>query len=217
MFNVAFLIIALPLLGSEAAKRREHPPALDREESDESPVEQGELEKRELDLIAAKAEASIAQSERDEYKWQVQDKEKELSQLRDEFLKFKRDHGRWRIKACGREAGKSLNLSVAILYIDHRDSNFAEQIYAPFSPEIPLTPWVKTQRKRNILDFDNPSSYARVVIFSDHSHANGIKAAFNGCDLLGERVDRFDKSFADGNIPDVDIAIVVFPSVGKQE
>ena len=50
------------------------------------------------------------------------------------------------------------------------------------------------------------------MIFSYHSHAGGIKAAFRDCDLLEEAVDRFQMSFAGIEQGLFDIAIVVFPS-----
>ncbi len=166
---------------------------------------------------ATQAALRAAETLSDQYKQQLKKQDEELSKLRGEYRTFKRDHGRWRIFACGRELGKSLKLSVAILYVDHQDSKLAEKIYGLFHPFIPGTPWMETQPKRNILDFDNPSSDARIVIFSDHPNAGGIKDAFNHCELLDEPVKLFEKTFARGNIPDVDIAIVIFPSKGTGE
>ena len=115
--NVAFWIIAWPLLGREAAKRQEHPPALDHEKSDESPVEQGELQKLELDLKTAKAEARIAKTERDQFKQQDE--------------KYKREAGRRKLKGYGQRR-EPIGLSIAVRFVDP-DVEFAERISELFS------------------------------------------------------------------------------------
>lgn len=83
---------------------------------------------------ATQAALRAAETLSDQYKQQLKKQDEELSKHRDEYRTFKRDHGRWRIFACGRELGKSLKLSVAILYVDHQDSKLAEKIYGLFIP-----------------------------------------------------------------------------------
>ena len=186
-------------------------------------------EKQKLDETIWKSKFIIAEVERDEYKRQLDEKEtkllqslseienknKELSELWREFLDFKRQHGRWQIDQCG-SSSKSLGLSVAVQFVDSKDSELADRIrgfflYGPVIP--PEYPWKDTRDIEQVKWFRNPSSKGRIVIFSDHYFADGLKYAFNHYDLLEEKIDRFDKSFAGSNIPDVDIAIVVFPVV----
>ena len=173
-----------------------------------------ELRKLQLNLTIAEAKLTVVKTENDEYKREVEDKETELSQLRKDYSGLKRTWGKFRIEKCG-VYEKSLGLSVAVQFMEPRDAELADQIRGFFwMNEIPLPgfPWTDTRDIVQISWFKNPSSTARIVIFSDHTHAAGIKAAFNGCDLLDEPVDRFEMSFAGTQQADIDIAIVVFPT-----
>ena len=222
------LIVGLFLIWNAVGKasaenKSEDVNAIEPKENDHRQELVKELEKVKNDLTIAeaelnitKAELTVVKTENDEYKRQVEDKEKELSQLQGEFLVFKREHGKWRIKECGRSS-QSLNLSVAVHFIDPQDANLADRIYAPFWSGFPGTPWVDTRPIEQVPWFRNPSNKSRIVIFSAHDNAYGIMAAFNDCDLLEERVDKLDMSFAGGKIPDVDIAIVVFPRDRSEE
>lgn len=180
-----------------------------------------ELEKLNNDLIAAKTECVVSKTERDEYKGKCEDYERqvrrqdeELSALWEKLRDLKQQHGRWRIELCG-SSTKSLGLSVAVQFVDPKDSALADRIRGFFWQG--RGTWRNTRDIEQVRWFRNPSNRRRVVIFSGHSHAAGIKAAFNNYDLLEEKVDRFDRNSAQGKIPDVDIAIVIFPSKGPEE
>lgn len=185
-------------------------------------------EKQALEETITKSKLIVAESQRDEYKRELDEKETQLRQshseiegknkklldLREQFRDLKRQHGRLRIELCG-SSTKSLGLSVAVQFVDSKDSALADRIRSFFWEGRGL--WRDTRDIEQVRWFRNPSRRERVVIFSDHPHAAGIKGAFNNCDLLEEKVDRFDKSFAKENVPNVDIAIVVFPAVGIEE
>ena len=170
-----------------------------------------ELQKLKEELRFRSTQVSTLESERDRYKTEAEGKAEELARLGEEFKAFKQQHGRWRIHVCGM-SDTPLGLSVSVKFIEPRDAGLAERVLGYFITARPI--W-KTKDIEPIKWFRNPSK-ARIVIFSDHDNAEGIKAAFNDCDLLEEPVDRFDVGFARGNIPDVDIAIVVFPSTHGQ-
>ena len=69
----------------------------------------------------------------------------------------------------------------------------------------------KYEAQHILIPFTNPSSDARIVIFSDDEVGSNVKNAFNRYNLIDEKTACFEKSFADGKFPDDDIAIVVFP------
>ena len=145
-------------------------------------------------------------------------KNAELFGLQNEYEAFKRDVGRWRIKECGR-SDSSLDLSVAIHFIDYQDVALAKRIRDFFwlgNPPLQGFPWTKTDDISHVPWFENRSA-SRIVIFSDHRNAEGIKAAFNECNLLDELVDRCEMNFAKKEQRDYDIAIVVFPVEKDQE
>src|SRR5205809_535858 len=93
----------------------------------------------------------------------------------------------------------------------HHDADLAKQIYALFSSDFPGSPW-KTSPVEHRQWLDNPSSKSRIVIFADHSHADGVKAAINDCELLPKKVARHPRM--DGMA--ADITIVIFDKVGKE-
>src|SRR5438034_9209231 len=94
---------------------------------------------------------------------QLQAKKKELENIKNEFLSFKQQHGRWWVMQCGKDT-HSLNLSVAIQFIDHHDADLATQIYALFSSDFPRSPW-KTSLVENRQWLDTPSSKSRSCLF----------------------------------------------------
>ena len=96
-----------------------------------------------------------------------------------------------------------------VQFIEPRDSVLAERILGFFVSKRPI---FKTNDIEPVMWFRNPSSNSRIVIFSNHPNAGGIKAAFKYCDLLEEPVDKFEMSFSGTEQAAFDIAIVVFPS-----
>lgn len=189
----------------------------------EKPVPQAETRK-ELDHLTQqyadyKKSYSTLHSTCEQHKKDLELKQKELaaettklSEISNSFRAFRVQDGRWRIIQCGK-ADTSLGLTVAVYFIDSRDSDLAKMVRGFFSSEIPgWSPW-KTLNVEQIPWRENPSSRARIVIFSDHPNAGGVKAAFNDCELLPERVDRFDKQT--GML--VDVMIVIFDKVGRDD
>ncbi len=157
---------------------------------------------------SAVVQVRSANDERDQYRTEADEKAKELTKLRSDFKAFKQEHGLWRVQVCGLE-DSPIGLSVVVQFIEPRDSVLAERILGFFVSERPI---FKTNDIEPVMWFRNPSSNSRIVIFSNHPNAGGIKAAFKYCDLLEEPVDKFEMSFSGTEQAAFDIAIVVFPS-----
>jgi hypothetical protein len=122
-----------------------------------------------------------------------------------------RDFGRWRITYCGSEA-HSFGLTVAVQFIDHHDVELAKQIRGFFHSEFPGMSAYKVPPVEPIQWRENPSTRARIVIFSGHKYADGIKAAFNDCELLPEKVDRYERR----TDMQADITIIIFDKIAKE-
>ena len=98
--------------------------------------------------------------------------------------------------------------------MDPKDAEMAEKIRHFFwSGAVPLPrfPWKNTHDISQVKWFRNRSAKARIVIFSDHPHAEGIKFAFNDCNFLDEPVDLWDMNFVSNEVTAADIVFVVFP------
>ena len=185
----------------------------------------GKLEKAKNDLTTAEAELStskadltIAETERDECKRQVEDKRNQLSELRDMYEDRQKEYG----KACLWVAGQKCNsrgLTVAVQYVKIEDIELAKKIRGLFAYHLQSRDPLNSKKypaEHINTPFDNPSREVRIVIFSDSDVGSDVKNAFNRYNLLDEKVANYEKSFA-GKLPEVDIAIVVFPAVGKEE
>ena len=127
---------------------------------------------------------------------------KDLEETRKQF-------GRWRIIVCGKK-DESLNLSVAVQFIDPQDAGLAEKIRALFWSNIPghPLPW-DSQPIDPIKWRKNPSEYTRIVIFSEQESAQCIKAAINDCGVLDERVEVFPRQNETDYV--AEITFVIFP------
>jgi hypothetical protein len=110
-------------------------------------------------------------------------KQLELSIQR--FLGMQNTLGRWRIVQCANEC-KSMNSSVAIHFLENESHNreLAETIRRFFAKDHPWSPWAKVEEVQPFKWFKNPSERGRIVIFSKHANAAGIKGAFNDCQLI---------------------------------
>jgi hypothetical protein len=146
---------------------------------------------------------------RDSYKGALEEKELQYKSLQEQSKLFKQDCGRWRIIECGKKS-EPLNLLVVVQFINDKDADLAERIRTFFWQEFPGSPW-KTSPIEQTKWFKNPSSSSRIVIFSDHPHAAGIKAAFRDCELVGEKVDLFGLGLATEQQMAADITFVIFP------
>lgn len=143
----------------------------------------------------------------------------ELEKLRNEFDDYKRKVGRLKIRICG-ESGDSLNLSVAVRFMDLKDENLAQYIREFFwigSNPPDSYPWRRTDEIDQIkwFRFVSRGPKDRIIIFSDHRNAKGIQAALNNCKLLEERVGLWDMHFAEESLKKFDIAIVILPSESR--
>ena len=155
--------------------------------------------KLKLDMI----ELGLAQDQRDEYKRQAEDKEVELVGLQNQFKDFKQKYGRWWLQ-WGGSTTRPIGLSVAVQFIELCDSNLAEKIRGLF---FSLSGTWKRKPVEQVKWQRNPSSESRIVIFSDHEHADGIKNTFNNfCLLDEERVNLYSKEPGMSE----DITIIVF-------
>ena len=143
----------------------------------------------------------------------------ELESLRNEFDDYTRKVGRLRIRICG-ESRDSLNLSVAVRFMDLKDEKLAQYIREFFwignnPPD--SYPWRRTDEidQINWFPFLRRGPTDRIIIFSDHPNAKGIQTAFNNCKLLEERVGLWDMNFAEKSLKKFDIAIVILPSESR--
>ena len=179
-----------------------------------------ELDDLEAKLAAAEAESTVfrfqldnCQILADHYKQLADDKEKELSDLRTKYSSLQEQLGKSVLWASGKEF-KPRRLSVAVQHVETRDVELASRIRGL------LTYYLLDDRtlsrdeydvKHILIPFTNPSSDTPIVIFSDDEVGSNVKDAFNRYNLIGEKVTRFEKSFAEGKVPDVDITVIVFP------
>ena len=154
---------------------------------------------------SAVVQVRSAEEERDRYQYRekADEKEKELTELRSYSKAFKQKYGRWFLQ-WGGSTISPIGLSVAVQFIDLCDSNLAKKIWALF---FSIGGTWKRKPVEQVKWQQNPSSESRVVIFSDHEHADGIKDTFNDfCLLDEERVDLYSK---DPGMSE-DITIIVF-------
>ena len=149
---------------------------------EEAQQKEAELEKLKEQLEIEKSAANVFEGQCDEYKRQAEDKDEGLVELREKFKRLQREHGRWFLQWHGSQV-TPMNLSVVVQFIEPHDSNLAKQISDEF---FSLGGVWNRKPIEQIKWFQNPSSSARIVIFSDHVYADGIRGAFNECCLLGE-------------------------------
>ena len=159
-------------------------------------------------------DAKILPSVSRQYAQQIENKDRELSDLRGKYEALQKQHGHAVLWATGQEC-KSRGLSVAVQHVRIEDSELANNIRSYFAYYL-QSGYMHPSTEHVNLPFNNPSMAARIVIFSDSDVGAPVKDAFNRYNLLDEKVAHFEKSFA-GKLPEVDIAIVVFPSLGKEE
>ena len=152
----------------------------------------------------------------DENKQLSEDREKELSGLRGAYEALRERYGKAILWVSGRTF-ESRNLSVAVQHVNIDDVELAKIIRGLLASQLQVGSMANEnyEVKHILLPFSNPSSDARIVIFSDDEVGGSVKDAFNGYNLIDEKVARFDRSFADGNVPNVDIAVIVFPERTK--
>ncbi len=141
------------------------------------------------------------------------DKEKELSDLRTKYSSLQEQHGKAVLWASGQECNQR-ELSIVVQHVETNDVDLARKIRTLLTYYLQGDRTVsrdKYEVQHILTPFTNPSSDARIVIFSDDEVGSNVKNAFNRYNLIDEKVARFEKSFTDGKFPDDDIAIVVFP------
>ena len=136
-----------------------------------------------------------------------------LDRLQKEYDSLRHDYGRFQILRMN-NAETSLGLTVAIQFIDAKDEDLAHRIRAIFWSEFPNWPW-KKPRIESTRWFQNPSTKTRIVIFSDHPHAQGIKGAMNDFGLLDERVATFGMDDATDQQMIADLVFVIFLNSAK--
>ena len=179
---------------------------------EENQQKKSNLESLRKKLDLAMLEVESAQDQRDEYKRQVEDKEKKLSDCWGANEVLREDYGKAILWVQGRD-WKSRELSVAVQHVRIEDAELAKQIRGLLAVHLQDDSYSKENHtvEHILLPFENPSSTARVVLFSDSEVGIDIRIAFDRYKLISEKMDRFEKSFAGGKVPEVDIAIVVFP------
>lgn len=131
----------------------------------------------------------------------LEETSEELAGLRKRHEALRKQHGEMWIQLCSK-APEPLGLSVAVQFVDINDLNLAKQADALF----PATFWKKKEIKQ--ISYTQNISDCRIVIFGNHKHIGGLRAAINDCGLLGEQVASLppmDPSMRE------DVRIVIFP------
>ena len=167
------------------------------------------LEGLDVKLTAAMVQVSLAKGQRDEYKQEVEDREKKLSDCWSAKEALHKDYGKAVLWAAGRN-WKSRELSVAVQYVRVEDAKLAKQIRGLLAVHLQGDSYSKETGDHILLPFENPSC-TRVVLFSDSEVGSEVQDTFNRYHLINEKMAYFEQGFASGNVPEVDIAIVVFP------
>jgi len=109
--------------------------------------------------------------------------------LNNEALKQRsRSLAHLRLRCCGVES-KNSGHSVEVKFIEPTDADLAEKIRSHFHDDFGSTPY-KVPKISQSPWSENPSTKARVVIFSDAPFAEGVKGTFNEFELIPEEVDR---------------------------
>ena len=136
-------------------------------------------------------------------------KEAEIDRLSSELVSVKEQWGKWRIRFIGINPTPR-NLSVAVQFIALEDNELAERIRWWFV-DMALEPvWKPASEIEQIKWRRNPSK-SKVVIFSNIRESDGLKAAFDDCELIPAEVAVCPKEVE----MLADLTIVVFPSDGS--
>lgn len=122
------------------------------------------------------------------------------------YEKLLHEWGRWRVEVIGYE-WTPRDLLVSVHFVDLQDNKLAQQIRSFFADEGFGSPWKTDDDIEHIPFRRNPSDKARIVVFSKHDVAGGIRAALNDCRLISEKVDRYAAEPAMLS----DVTIIVFP------
>ena len=166
--------------------------------------------KNQLELVRIKA--NVYEGQRDEYKRQAEDKEEKLSDCRGRNEALWKDYGKAVLWKQGRN-WKSRELSVAVQHVRVEDTELAKQIRGLLAVHLQGDSYSKENHtvEHILIPFENPSC-TRVVLFSDSEVGIEVQDTFNRYRLINEKMAHLEKGFAGGEVPEVDIAIVVFPS-----
>ena len=167
-----------------------------------------ELAKERSKYEAAQVALKTAEGENGYYKQYFEGYDKKMSDLQLKYNKLNWIHGRNIILNKGRESGKSRDLSISAQFIAIEDAKLCVKIRDLFWSGQGL--YHIMQNQPQIPWFRNPSG-SRIVLFSDCLLTREIEFTINTLDLLGERVSYLSKDSAQVNLPNVSIAIVVFP------
>ena len=184
------------------------------QESDTRPVGSDEEKKGELlrkQLETQKIASNVFERQCGQYKRQAEDSEKKLSDCWSTKEAMHKDYGKAVLWIKGR-TWKSRELSVAVQHVRVEDTKLAKQIRGLLAVHLQGDSYSKENHtvEHILLPFENPSC-TRVVLFSDSKVGIEVQDAFNRYQLINEKMSLFEKGFASGKVPEVDIAIVVFP------
>ena len=200
-YRLVILLVAVALIGNGVviywwARRfgRTNP----RTSTEESP--KGSSRERERQKAFRRA-GTRHQREIDEKDRALKEESEELSHLARKYKALQFEFGKIWIDMCGRSLDE-VGLSVSVQFIDHQDNILAQNIIAFSLP----TTW-NVGRFMQIKWRENPRPECRIVIFSDHRNAPGLRGAFTRCELLdGERIERMPKE----DHMTSDVTIVIF-------
>ena len=200
-----FVVLSSVLLAASLAslwlghrRRRRNAPTTLTEDTSKDDTEKGMVDVRKIREDHYKRECEQKTKE-------LQERSEELSRQERKYKDLQDEYGKMWVDVCGRDLNP-LGLSVAVQFIDYRDSDLAEKIIRLFPP----TTW-ETKEIASISWRRNPCSGCRIVLFSDHEHVSGLKGAINTCALLdGEGVDR---ALREPHMVDA-VTIIIFTKAG---
>lgn len=162
---------------------------------------------KEAKLVTVKAQFDTVTRRIEEKEKLIGELEGTIEEKESSHLRLQRDWGRWRLKTIGFEL-KPKYLLVSVQFIALEDNRLAHQIRSYFVDDGFGSAW-KTDDDIEQINFRrNPSKEARVVVFSNHDVAGGIRAALDNCALISETVELYR---AETDMLSA-ITIIVFPN-----
>ena len=184
---------------------------------EEAQQEEADLKELDAKLKLAMNRVTVVEGQRDEYKGSVEDKEKKLSDCLGRNEALWKKYGKAVLWTQGRN-WKSKDLSVAVQHVRLDDAELAKQIRGLLAIHLQDDSYSNENHtvEHILLPFENPS-FTRVVLFSDSEVGIEVQDTFNRYQLINEKMSHLEKGFAGGEVPEVNIAIVVFPPDSSED
>lgn len=148
-------------------------------------------------------------------KRQIDELNRELTALHTAHRNLQQLHGKAILQVAGWET-KSRNLSVAVQYVDVDDAVLANRICDVVAGNLqnPSSRNRCRAAEHILMPSVKPSVAARIIVFSDvEYYRDAVVAALNKYRLIDELepVEGLDRQYAQYHLPEVDLAIIVYP------